>query len=99
MGGSDGDARRILNLTDNSEKPLGEWNTMVIEARGRTLKVLVNGDLVNEGFDSTADRGRIAIQAEGAEVEFRRVRDRAVAAAGQVTSQRPLRSAIVPATE
>ena len=28
-GGTDGDARRILNLTDNSEKPLGEWNTMV----------------------------------------------------------------------
>ena len=72
-GGTDGDARRILNLTDNSEKPLGEWNTMVIEARGRTLKVLVNGDLVNEGFGSTADRGRIAIQAEGAEVEFRRL--------------------------
>ena len=72
-GGSDGDARRILNLTDNSEKPLGEWNTMIVEARGRTLKVFVNGDLVNEGFNSTADRGRIAIQAEGAEVEFRRV--------------------------
>ena len=72
-GGSEGDARRILNLTDNSEKPLGEWNTMIVEARGRTLKVWVNGDLVNEGFNSTADRGRIAIQAEGAEVEFRRV--------------------------
>jgi len=39
----------------------------------RTLKVWVNGDLVNEGFNSTADRGRVAIQAEGAEVEFRRV--------------------------
>lgn len=72
-GGSEGDARRILNLTDNSERPLGEWNTMVVETRGRTLKVWVNGDLVNEGFNSTADRGRIAIQAEGAEVEFRRV--------------------------
>ena len=72
-GGSEGDARRILNLTDNSEKPLGEWNTMIVEARGRTLKVWVNGDPVNEGFNSTADRGRIAIQAEGAEVEFRRV--------------------------
>ena len=72
-GGSEGDARRILNLTDNSEKPLGEWNTMVVEARDRTVKVWVNGDLVNDGFNSTADRGRIAIQAEGAEVEFRRV--------------------------
>jgi hypothetical protein len=72
-GGAEGNARRILNLTDNSEKPLGEWNTMVVEARGRTLKVWVNGDLVNDGFDATADRGRIALQAEGTEVEFRKV--------------------------
>ena len=46
---------------------------MVIEARGRTIKVWVNGELVNEGFDATADRGRIALQAEGSEVEFRKV--------------------------
>jgi hypothetical protein len=72
-GGSEGDARRILNLTDGSEKPLGEWNRMVIEARGRTIKVWLNDDLVNEGFNSTADHGRIALQAEGTEVEFRRV--------------------------
>ncbi len=72
-GGREGDARRILNLTDSSEKPLGQWNTMVIEARGRTIKAWVNGDLVNDGFDATADRGRIALQAEGAEVEFRKV--------------------------
>jgi Domain of Unknown Function (DUF1080) len=72
-GGREGDARRILNLTDTSEKPPGEWNTMVIEAQGRTVKVWVNGDLVNDGFNSTADRGKLAIQAEGAEVEFRRV--------------------------
>jgi hypothetical protein len=72
-GGSEGDARRILNLTDTSETPIGEWNTMVVEARGRTIKVWVNGDLVNEGFDATADRGRIALQAEGTEVEFRRI--------------------------
>jgi hypothetical protein len=72
-GGSEGDARRILNLTDGSEKPVGEWNTMVIEARDRGVKVWVNGDLVNDGFNCTADRGRIALQAEGAEVEFRRL--------------------------
>ena len=72
-GGTDGDARRILNLTDGSERPLGEWNTMAIEARARTIKVWVNKDMVNEGFNCTADRGRLAIQAEGAEVEFRRV--------------------------
>jgi hypothetical protein len=72
-GGAEGDARRILNLTDGSEKPLGEWNTMVIEARGRSIRVWVNGDLVNDGTDATAESGKIAIQAEGTEVEFRRV--------------------------
>lgn len=72
-GGSEKHARRILNLTDNSEKPLGEWNHMRIECRGRTLRVWVNGDLVNEGFNATADHGKIALQAEGTEVEFRRV--------------------------
>jgi Domain of Unknown Function (DUF1080) len=72
-GGAEGDARRILNLTDGSEKSLGEWNTMVIEARGRGIKVWVNGDMVNEGSNATVDHGRIALQAEGTEVEFRKV--------------------------
>ena len=72
-GGAEGDARRILNLTDNSEKPLGQWNTMVIEARGRSITVWVNGDLVNNGVNASVDHGKIAIQAEGAEVEFRKV--------------------------
>jgi hypothetical protein len=72
--GVDGDkARRILNLTDGSEHPPGEWNEMVIECRGREIRVWVNGDLVNHGTDCTAERGRIALQAEGARCEFRRV--------------------------
>ncbi len=72
-GGAEGDSRRILNLTDGSENPVGEWNTMTIECRARTIKVWVNGELVNHGFDCTVDRGKIALQAEGTEVEFRRV--------------------------
>lgn len=72
-GGAEGNARRILNLTDDSEKPLGEWNTMVIEARGDTVTVWVNGVLVNRGHGATASQGRIAVQAEGTEVEFRRI--------------------------
>ncbi len=71
-GGSKGDARRILNLTDGSEKKLGEWNKMVIECRGDEIKVWINGDLVNHGTKCTATEGKIAIQAEGAEVEFRK---------------------------
>ncbi len=72
-GCEEGDARRILNLTDDSEKPPGEWNTMDIECRGRSIDIWVNGDLVNHGYDCTTDHGQIAIQAEGAEAEFRRI--------------------------
>jgi len=72
-GTTEGKARRILNLTDNSEKPVGEWNVMVVEAVGRSIRVWVNGDLVNDGSDATADRGQIALQSEGSEVEFRKL--------------------------
>ena len=70
---TEGKARRIVNLTDGSEHPVGEWNTMIIEAVDRSVRVWVNGNLVNDGFNATADQGRIALQAEGSEVEFRKV--------------------------
>ena len=69
----EGKSRRIKNLTDGSEKPQGEWNEMVIECRGSSIEVWVNGDKVNHGTDCTADSGQIAIQAEGAACEFRKV--------------------------
>jgi len=72
-GITEGKERRIKNLTDDSENPLGEWNNMIIETRGDTLKIWVNGNLVNEGFNMTAQKGRIALQAEGSEVEFRKI--------------------------
>lgn len=72
--GVDGDkARRIQNLTDGSEKPLGQWNKMEIECKADKVRVWVNGTLVNEGHGATATQGRIALQAEGTEVEFRKV--------------------------
>ena len=72
--GVDGDrARRIKNLTDGSERPPGEWNRMVIECRERAISIWVNDVLVNAGTDCTTDQGRIALQAEGAVCEFRRV--------------------------
>ncbi len=72
-GITEGKKRRIKNLTDNSEKKAGKWNTMIIECLDRQIKVWVNGDLVNYGFDCTANKGQIAVQAEGSEVEFRKI--------------------------
>ncbi|BFP43251.1 hypothetical protein FGF1_40960 [Flavobacteriaceae bacterium GF1] len=72
-GITEGKNRRIKNRTDNSENPLGEWNSMTVECFGNEIKVWVNGDLVNHGFNATVREGKIALQAEGAEVEFRKL--------------------------
>jgi hypothetical protein len=72
-GITEGKKRRIVNLTDGSENDLGEWNRMTVECVADTIKVWMNDDLVNYGFNCTATEGQIAIQAEGAEVEFRKI--------------------------
>jgi len=72
-GITEGKARRIINLTDGSEKPVGEWNQIRIECVKDSIKVWVNGQLVNLGYGATAQKGKIAIQAEGSEVEFRKL--------------------------
>ena len=46
---------------------------MTIECKGAEIIVHVNGQLVNHGTDCTAKSGKIALQAEGTEVEFRKV--------------------------
>lgn len=66
--------RRIPNLTDGTEKPLGEWNSMIIECVKNSIKVWLNGVLVNYGYDATASKGQIALQSEGSEVEFKDVK-------------------------
>lgn len=81
-GITEGKGRRIVNLTDGSEHPLGEWNQLIIEAVGRSIKVWMNGILVNYGVNATADRGQIAIQSESSEVEFRTI---TIAPAAKIT--------------
>jgi len=72
-GITEGKERRVKNLTDSSEKAVGEWNSMTIECVGNSIKVWVNGEMVNYGYNATASKGNIALQAEGSEVEFRKV--------------------------
>ena len=69
----EGKKRRILNTTDGSENAVGEWNNMIVECVENEIKVWVNGDFVNHGFDCSANKGQIAVQAEGSEVEFRKL--------------------------
>lgn len=72
-GITEGKKRRIPNLTKKSEKKVGEWNTMIVECLDREIKVWVNGDFVNYGYDCSANKGQVAVQAEGSEVEFRKI--------------------------
>lgn len=65
--------RRHLNLTDDSEKPAGEWNRMEIVAKGDEVTVHVNGVLVNQASKLSQTRGAISLQSEGAEAHFRSV--------------------------
>lgn len=72
-GITEGKNRRIVNLVDGLEKPLGEWNIMVVECLDDQVKVWVNGSLANYGFNASVNSGKIALQAEGAEVAFRKL--------------------------
>jgi hypothetical protein len=68
------EGRRHLNLTDDSEKPIGEWNEMEVTCRGDEVIVKVNGDLVNRATNVSQTRGAIALQSEGTPIEFRNIK-------------------------
>jgi hypothetical protein len=42
-------------------------------ADGANVRMLVNGELVNEGTDASLQKGKILFQSEGAELYFRRI--------------------------
>ncbi len=54
------------------EKPLGQWNRLEAIVEGQTIRVILNGVLVNRCIDVRPRKGKIQIQAEGAEIFFRR---------------------------
>lgn len=62
------------NLTDDSEKPPGEWNQMRVVADGGTVTAYVNGELVNRGTNCSVEKGAICLQSERANVQFRNIR-------------------------
>jgi len=55
------------------EKSGGEWNHLEAIVQGGNLQYLVNGRLVNEGFEGSLTEGKLLFQSEGAEVFFRRI--------------------------
>jgi hypothetical protein len=54
------------------ESPDGQWTRMDVYCEGGHVQTFVNGVMVNEAFEVTPEQGKIQLQAELAEVFFRR---------------------------
>lgn len=64
-------ARHYLRMKDNVERPVGQWNQYEITCKGKTIKLVINGKLVNMGTNAELTRGNILLQSEGAEIHFK----------------------------
>lgn len=58
----------------DAEKPAGEWNTIETEIVGKTIKVWLNGRLVNEGVNLVDLPGRIGLESEFGPIQYRNIR-------------------------
>jgi len=58
---------------DDVEKGVGEWNMLVVNMKGDTMTVRLNGVTVSRATDLGVTWGKLQIQSEGSEVLFRRI--------------------------
>lgn len=72
--------RRTIKAHDTNERPLGEWNRYRIRLDRSDLTLEVNGLVQNRATDCRQVPGRIALQSEGAYIEFRTVELRPIVA-------------------
>lgn len=73
-----GDAKtdNVLELETSSARPPGQWNECRIVCRRGTVTIEMNGRRVGEITGARPAEGHLALQSEGAEVHFRRLRIR-----------------------
>lgn len=67
------ETRRVKMTEPPHEKPVGEWNTFVVECSGDTVKIFVNDKLMNTATECSVSSGHIGLQSEGADLEIRKV--------------------------
>lgn len=70
-GGSIKGARRGPIVKDRI--PFGEWDRYEITSKDGKVTVVLNGKLVNEGYDAVPSEGSVCLQSEGWEVHYRKV--------------------------
>lgn len=74
----EGGKKRFFNtkskVTDPRVKPAGEWNTMEIIARGKTVTLWINGAVTCQFDDCGQAKGRVGLEGEGYRIEFRNLK-------------------------
>jgi len=65
--------RRTVKMHESNERPLGEWNNYEISLDGGKLDIRVNGLLQNGATECWETPGRICLQSEGAQMEYRNI--------------------------
>ena len=68
-GGSIKGARRGPIVKDRI--PFGDWDRYEITSQDGKVTVMLNGKLVNEGYDASPSEGSVCLQSEGWEVHYR----------------------------
>jgi hypothetical protein len=63
-----------VGVMKNVEKEPGQWNTYELVLQGDKLTVSINGEKVNEATGCDVVPGTIALQSEGGEIHFRKVK-------------------------
>jgi hypothetical protein len=61
-------------VKDMRVKPAGQWNTMEVTARGKTLTLWVNGAVTCQFTDCGLDKGHVGLEGEGYRIEFRNLK-------------------------
>jgi len=67
------EAKRVRRAGANPEKPVGEWETVEITVDHGNLTVKLNGEVQNTATYTGTLSGKIGLQAEGGEMEFRKI--------------------------
>ena len=61
-------------VKDMRVKPAGQWNTLEMTARGKTLTLWVNGAVTCQFRDCGLEKGRVGVEGEGYRIEFRNLK-------------------------
>lgn len=70
-GGSIKGAKRGVIVKDRI--PFGDWDRYEITSKDGRVTVVLDGKLVNEGYDAQPSEGNVCLQSEGWEVHYRNV--------------------------